>query len=140
MKRKLATLARALRKRMTKAEIKLWGCLNCKQLGVIFRRQYPIGNYIVDFVSFDVKLIVEVDGSQHAESKIDESRDEWLVSQGFKVLRFWNNEVLKNIEGVIGRIYNEVSPPPAPLHQGGGEVRSEPVQGRGSSKRRIANA
>jgi len=110
MKRKLTPTARSLRKRMTDAEIKLWKHLSRKQLGVIFRRQYPIGKYIVDFVSFDVKLVVEVDGSQHAESKTDRLRDEWFASQGFKVLRFWNNDVLRNIEGAIKVISNAVSP------------------------------
>ena len=111
MKRKLAPLARALRKNMTKAEVKLWRCLSRKQLGIIFRRQYPIGDYIVDFVSFDAKLIVEVDGSQHVESKTDETRDEWFASQGYKVLRFWNNEVLKNIDSVVNQIKREILPP-----------------------------
>ncbi len=95
---------------MTDAEIKLWKHLSRKQLGVIFRRQYPIENYIVDFVSFDVKLIVEVDGSQHADSETDRLRDEWFASQGFKVLRFWNNDVLRNIKGAIKVISNAVSP------------------------------
>ena len=123
MKRKLTSLARALRKNMTKAEMKLWNRLRRKQLGVIFRRQYPIGDYIADFVSFDAKVVVEVDGGQHADSKTDASRDKWFVSRGFKVLRFWNNDVLKNIEAVIGRVYREVSPPPTPLHRGGGNTK-----------------
>lgn len=97
---------------MTDAEIKLWKCLSRKQLGVVFRRQYPVGNYIVDFVSFDAKLIVEIDGGQHADSTTDTSRDEWLASQGLKVLRFWNNEVLTNIHAVVDRISREISPPP----------------------------
>jgi len=113
MKRTLTPLARALRKRMTDAEIKLWKHLSRKQLGAIFRRQYPIGDYIVDFVSFDPKVIIEVDGGQHADSGKDVAKDEWLKTQGFKVLRFWNNDVLKNVEGVIKVISKAVSPPPS---------------------------
>lgn len=71
MRRKLTPLSKALRKRMTDAETKLWKRLNRKQLGVMFRRQYPFEKYIVDFVSFDSGLIVEVDGGQHAESEED---------------------------------------------------------------------
>ena len=106
----MAPIARALRKRMSNAEIKLWKYLSRKQPGVIFRRQYPIGEYIVDLVSFDAKVVIEVDGGQHADSKTDKSRDEWFASQGFKVLRFWNNDVLRNIEEVIEAISKAVSP------------------------------
>ncbi len=108
MRRKLTPLARKLRKRMTDAEIRLWKYLNRKRLGVIFRRQYPIKDYIVDFVSFDTRLIVEVDGGQHVDSEKDKARDEWLTSQGFKVLKFWDNNVLKNIEGVMEAIRKEI--------------------------------
>lgn len=106
----MTPLARCLRKRMTDAEIKLWKCLSRKQLGVIFRRQYPIGDHIVDFVSFDARIVIEVDGEQHAESETDKLRDEWLRSQGFNVLRFWNNNVLTNIKGVIDLIGEQISP------------------------------
>lgn len=108
MKRKLTPLARTLRKRMSDAEIKLWKYLSRKQLGVIFRRQYPIKEFIVDFISFDAKLVIEVDGSQHAGSEAGKVRDEWFRSQGFKVLRFWDNEVLRNIEGVMETIRREI--------------------------------
>ena len=95
---------------MTDAELKLWYHLRNRKVGVKFRRQYPIGNYIVDFVSFEARLVVEVDGGQHAESESDKVRDRWMESQGFKILRFWNNEVLGNIEGVLDVIGNEISP------------------------------
>lgn len=108
MKRKLTPLARTLRKRMSDAEIKLWKYLSRKQLGVIFRRQYPIKEFIVDFISFDAKLVIEVDGSQHAGSEADKVRDEWFRSQVFNVLRFWDNEVLRNIEGVMETIRREI--------------------------------
>jgi very-short-patch-repair endonuclease len=75
--------------------------------GIKFRRQEPIGDYIVDFVAFEKRLVIEVDGGQHADQKEkdkDIQRDVWLGSQGFKVLRFWNNEVLQNLEGVLETI------------------------------------
>jgi very-short-patch-repair endonuclease len=93
---------------MTDAENKLWKRLNRKQLGVMFRRQYPFDKYIVDFVSFDSRLVVELDGSQHADSEKDKTRDAWFVSRGFKVLRFWNSDVLKNTDGVMEVIRQEV--------------------------------
>jgi len=76
-------------------------------MDVKFRRQVPIGRYIVDFVSFERRLIVEVDGGQHG-GKCDAERDKWLRSQGFRVLRFWNNEVLGNINGVLEVIRKEL--------------------------------
>jgi very-short-patch-repair endonuclease len=75
--------------------------------GVKFRRQQPVGIYVVDFMSFENKLIIEIDGGQHNEDRIagrDEKRTAWLKSQGFQVIRFWNNEVIENIEGVLIRI------------------------------------
>lgn len=96
---------RALRSNPTDAERRLWRLINRDQLGVRFRRQHRIGNYIVDFVSFDWRLIVELDGSQHAEqADYDGRRDAWLARQGFKVLRFHNGDVLTNPEGVVERI------------------------------------
>jgi very-short-patch-repair endonuclease len=100
---KFATLAKNLRRRSTDAERLLWRHLRGKQLeGYKFRRQEPIGNYIVDFVCFSKKIIIEVDGGQHAvEADKDFKRDNWFRGQGFKVLRIWNNELLTNIEGAI---------------------------------------
>ncbi len=86
--------------------MKLWQALRYRITGVKFRRQAVIGNYIVDFVCFPRKLIVEVDGGQHNENKKDVFRDKWLNSQGFKVLRFWNNEVIFNLDGVFETIVN----------------------------------
>ena len=100
--------ARKLRREQTKAERVLWARLrNTQQEGVKFRRQQPVGLYIVDFVSFQKKLIVEIDGGQHAEEeagKRDERRAIWLQERGYRVLRFWNNEVLANVDGVLERI------------------------------------
>ena len=106
LRSKLTNLARNLRKRSTDAETLLWKHLRSKQLeGHKFRRQQPIGNYIVDFVCFKNKMAIEVDGGQHSENKDkDMERDKWLKEQGFKVLRFWNNDVLRNIEGVLEKI------------------------------------
>ena len=98
--------ARALRARPTDAERKLWAVLRNKQLaGYRFRRQTPIGGFIADFVCFEQKLVVEVDGGQHAiDTENDAVRTAWLEAQGFRVLRFWNNDVLGNIGGVAQTI------------------------------------
>jgi very-short-patch-repair endonuclease len=95
--------ARELRKRLMNAEKKLWSHIRLRQIaGHKFRRQRPIGKYIVDFVCLEKKLVVEADGGQHSEqSSYDEERTAWLESQGYRVLRFWNNEVLKEIEIVL---------------------------------------
>lgn len=98
----LTTLSRNLRKQQTDAERLLWNKLRAKQINnVKFRRQQPIGKYIVDFVSFEKKIIIEVDGGQHMDNSKDRGRDEWLEKEGFKVLRFWNNEILLNMEGAL---------------------------------------
>jgi very-short-patch-repair endonuclease len=93
--------ARALRQSMTDAERRLWRYLRRHFLGVHFRRQVPIGSYIVDFACLRRKLVIEVDGGQHLESEEDLVRDRWLKEQGYRVLRFWNHEVLRNTEGVL---------------------------------------
>ena len=122
-KNTLTRLAKDLRAHSTEAERLLWKHLRSKQLrDTKFRRQQPIGNFIVDFVSLDKKLIVELDGSQHAENQEeDKQRDEWLMTQGFKVFRFWNNEVLENIEGVLEKIMEHLTPSPCPSHEGRGD-------------------
>jgi very-short-patch-repair endonuclease len=101
-------LTRKLRQSHTDAERALWAKLRNKQLeGVKFRRQQPLGGYIVDFVSFERKIIVEIDGGQHNEeeaSKKDEERTTWLRGRDYQVLRFWNNEVLVNTQGVLEKI------------------------------------
>ncbi len=105
--------AKALRKRPTDVEMLLWRHLRAKQLkGLKFRRQQPIGRYIVDFVCFENRVIIEVDGGQHT-AETDGERDEWLIGQGFRVLRFWNNEVLANTQGVLEVIIDScLSHPP----------------------------
>jgi len=115
--------ARALRHDPTKAERLLWSQLRYWQIeGAKFRRQQPIGRYIVDFVCFDRKIIIELDGGQHAEqTNYDSERDSWLRLQGFSVLRFWNNEVLLNLSGVKEAIQNKLKSTPFlnPSPQGG---------------------
>lgn len=99
------TYAIELRKEPTDAEIRLWAYLRKGQLGVNFRRQHAIGNYIVDFVCIKRKLIIELDGSQHIEQEeYDTERTAYLKSLGYEVLRFWNNDVMNNINEVIRRI------------------------------------
>jgi very-short-patch-repair endonuclease len=90
---------------MTEAERRLWYFLRAHRFaGMKFKRQALIGRYIVDFVSFQKRLVVEVDGGQHAESEDDLRRARWLESEGFRILRFWNNEVLNNTGGVLDAI------------------------------------
>ena len=97
--------SRRLRAEMTDAEIRLWWRLRGKQIGAHrFRRQVPVGPYIVDFACVKARLIVEVDGSQHLSSKADEERTAWLASRGFRVLRFWNNDVLQRTDEVLEAI------------------------------------
>jgi len=91
-----------LRKESTPAERKLWSRIRNDQLGVTFRRQHAVGIYVPDFCSPKAKLIIELDGSQHLEQeKYDEERTKYLELRGYKVIRFWNNDVMNNIEGVI---------------------------------------
>jgi very-short-patch-repair endonuclease len=115
--------ARVLRKNPTKTEKILWGHLRFWQVdGYKFRRQQPLGKYIVDFVCLEKKLIIELDGGQHAEqSSYDAERDAWLRDQGFSVLRFWNNDVLQNLSGVKDTILSKMESTPFlnPSPQGG---------------------
>jgi very-short-patch-repair endonuclease len=93
--------ARGLRINATDAEQKLWALLRQPPFANYkFRRQVPLGRYIADFASYPAKLIIEVDGSQHADSAHDRRRDGWFAARQFRVARFWNNDVLSNIEGV----------------------------------------
>ena len=91
-----------LRHELTPAERKLWARLRGDQLGVNFRRQHAIGKYIADFCSVQAKLIIELDGSQHAEqAEYDAERTRYLEEQGYRVIRFWNHEVMNDIENVL---------------------------------------
>ena len=116
--------ARELRLNPTDAERRLWRVLSRRQVsGVRFNRQVTIGPYIADFAARSEKLIVEVDGGQHGErAACDEARPLYLEVQGWRVIRFWNNDVLRNLEGVIDTIERTLadrpSPSPSPLREG----------------------
>jgi very-short-patch-repair endonuclease len=116
----LTEVAKELRRNSTKAEQLLWKHLKAKQFDDLkFRRQEQIGRFIVDFVCYEKGIVIEADGGQHSlEQKKDEERTQWLNSQGFMVLRFWNHEILANIEGVLEvirmRCFESPSPQPSP--------------------------
>ncbi len=95
-----------MEKNSTQAEALLWSRLRARQMeGMKFRRQQPIENFIVDFVCFEKRIVIELDGGQHAKNKDkDNERDRLLTENGFTVLRFWDNEVFDNIEGVLEAI------------------------------------
>jgi adenine-specific DNA-methyltransferase len=120
-------IARELRNNPTDAEQCLWHELNRRQIaGVKFRRQQPISPFIVDFVCFERRVVVEVDGGQHTEQlHYDEQRMRWLEAQGYRLMRFWNNDVLANTRAVAQAVFDEVQrirPPtsrPIPLHRAG---------------------
>lgn len=103
--------ARALRRRMTEAEKLMWGRLRGRRfLGIKFKRQKPILDYIVDFVALDLRLIVELDGGQHAERlSEDAARTKRMDEAGYHVVRFWNHDVLRNLEGVLEALAQEVN-------------------------------
>ena len=130
----LRTRARDLRNNPTDAERLLWSQLRLWQLGGYkFRRQQPLGRYIVDFVCLEKRVVIEVDGGQHAQQAADdEERDAWLRHEGFVVLRFWNHEVLKNCnavkEVILGALLNtpHLNPPP----QGGRRSEKERAKAR----------
>jgi very-short-patch-repair endonuclease len=101
-----------LRHELTPAERKLWAYLRNDQLGVNFRRQHAIGPYIADFCCIEKKLIIELDGSQHLEQQeYDQSRTAYLELQGFCVLRFWNKDVLNDLDGVMRVILENLGRP-----------------------------
>ena len=113
--------AKALRTNQTEAEQRLWYHLRAHRfMGLKFKRQKIMGRYIVDFVCVEQRLIIELDGGQHAEQVThDQQRDEWLRSQGYTVLRFWNNEVMQQLEGVLEQIRCTVALTPSPSPAGG---------------------
>ena len=103
--------AKQLRRNMTDAEQRLWYFLRGQRLqGFKLRRQQPIGTYIVDFVCHDAALIVEVDGGQHAGSVHDQTRDAWLRRQGYRVMRYWNDDVMKVTDVDLQAILDELTP------------------------------
>ena len=97
---------------MTEPERLLWSALRSKQINHYkFRRQHSVGNYVLDFVCIEAGLVIEVDGGQHQEAvKYDQNRTLWLEQQGYRVLRFWNNEVMNNLDAVLDVIWWELHP------------------------------
>jgi very-short-patch-repair endonuclease len=124
--------AKQLRRTMTRAETLLWRHLKAHRLARLsFRRQAPIGNYIADFVAHSCKLIVKVDGESHdfeERLRYDERRDRWFASRSYRVLRFTNDDVMQNLEGVLSSILQaaeQAAPPSLPLpRKGGGKGES----------------
>jgi len=132
---RLPTLrSRELRTNATKAERALWRQLRNRQIaGVRFNRQVPIGPYICDFVARTEKLVIELDGGQHcSQADYDSARTSFLSARGYRVIRFWNNDVLGNLEGVVKVIAAEFSDRPSPdpsRDAGGEEARSADGEG-----------
>jgi very-short-patch-repair endonuclease len=128
--------ARQLRQTPTEAEKILWKALRRNQIGgVSFRRQHPIGRYVLDFYCPSAGLAIEVDGGQHAagqQKEIDLRRDQWLAANGVRMLRFWNNEVLSNLQGVLQTIVMDLEKTPSrreeradlPLSGGGDRTKT----------------
>ncbi|MDO9129345.1 MAG: endonuclease domain-containing protein [Anaerolineales bacterium] len=109
---KIMRRAAELRHNQTEAEAKLWAYLRAHRVNDIhFRRQHAIGSYIVDFCAPRIKLVIELDGSQYlGQQEYDAGRTAFLESKGYKVLRFWNNEVMNDIEGVMRAVLMEITP------------------------------
>ena len=124
-------LARRLRRDSTSAELRLWNRLRSRSVdGNKFVRQHPIGRYVVDFICREKRLVIEVDGGQHAESARDRVRDKYLLDHNYRVMRFWNNEIMSNMDGVLETIANALSAdaPPHPVPADGGN-RPLPASG-----------
>ncbi|WP_188448877.1 endonuclease domain-containing protein [Sphingomonas psychrolutea] len=120
--------AQQLRRDMTEIERVLWQQMRGRRLnGLKFSRQMPVGPYICDFLCRTIGLVVEIDGGQHGEAAAyDEARTRFIENEGYRVLRFWNNEVLENMEGVLTRIVETARTMPTP--------QPPPASGRGSEK------
>ena len=119
VRRQISKHAAPLRRNMTDVEKALWAELRSRRLGGLkFKRQWTIGRYVADFCCLERRLIVEADGGQHSEER-DAARTAFLQSEGYRVLRFWNNEVIENMDGVLQRIVSEAcgaeDPHPSPL-------------------------
>jgi very-short-patch-repair endonuclease len=121
---------------MTEAEKRLWYWLRAHRFqDVAFRRQTPIGQFIADFVSHECRLIIEIDGGQYNENKADAFRDQWLHSKGYRVLRFWNSDILKNRDAVLERIADAISlaRPPSRQSRTPSAIGDLPLKGRGEN-------
>jgi very-short-patch-repair endonuclease len=114
--RQIFDRARELRARCTDAESRLWSRLRGKRMqGVKFRRQFPIAGFIADFASPELRLVIELDGGQHFEqAEYDAQRSRRLAEQGYRIVRFWNNDVLTRLDDVLAEISRQVQTPPRP--------------------------
>ena len=131
---RVLALCREMRQNPTTGEAMLWRLLRNRRLELKFRRQHPLGRYILDFYCHEARLAIEVDGGGHAEpdqQRQDAQRDEALRSMGIRVLRFWNRDVLTNTEGVLATIWHTLTPA---LSQGERETPTSP-SGRGGAQR-----
>ena len=131
--------ARSLRGRMTDAERKLWYMLRDRRFAAAkFRRQVPLGRYVADFLSFERHVVVKVDGGQHSGSRSDITRDDWFWSQGFTVVRFWNNDVLTNLRGAFTLLANivEANTPHPASQLRAAAVPPSPTRGEGKRSAR----
>ncbi|OFZ69486.1 MAG: DNA (cytosine-5-)-methyltransferase [Betaproteobacteria bacterium RBG_16_58_11] len=133
---RLLNNAKNLRSSQTEAEQRLWYHLRAHRfMDLKFKRQKPMGSYIVDFVCVEHRLIIELDGGQHADDvTYDQHRDAWLRGQGYTVLRFWNNDVMQQLDGVLEQIRLTLSPTPLPQVGEGSNSESlpSPASGRGA--------
>ena len=121
--------ARRLRHALTDVEYQLWQLLRSRRRAYTkFRRQVPLGPWVVDFVSFEQMLVIEADGSQHADSARDQIRDADLRKRGFRILRFWDNDIFTNADGVLQQIMNTIEQSPSPR---GLRPRPSPTRGEG---------
>ena len=110
VQKRLTGVARKLRNDMTDAERRLWSHLRASQLGgVKFTRQLPIGDFVVDFACRSARIAVELDGGQHADNPADDVRTRIIEAHGYRVIRFWNNDVLQNTDGVLTAILEELN-------------------------------
>jgi BirA family biotin operon repressor/biotin-[acetyl-CoA-carboxylase] ligase len=108
-RKRLTRIAQKLRREPTDAEKRMWWHLRGRQLGVQFTRQFQIGNAVVDFACRSLRLAIELDGGQHADNPTDEARTRMIEAYGYRVVRFWNTDVLQNTDGVLQMIAAEIA-------------------------------
>jgi very-short-patch-repair endonuclease len=125
-------LAKSLRRRPTDAERTLWRLLRSRRfIDAKFRRQVPIGPWVVDFASFERRLIVEADGGRHNESRTDARRDDDLAARGFQIIRYWNNDILVRRESVLEHLATVIASSPSPGFAPNGAQPPSPTKGEG---------